>query len=89
MLNIVIFLLLHLVHVCVQQEYSELAELHVGCFKDNPESRDLDRRLSGDLNSIDKCIEACRNNYYRYAGITLSLYFYKLIHYLDVDHLYL
>ena len=53
-----------------QQEFGELADLHLGCFLDNPDARDLERRLSGDLNSIDKCIEKCRENYYKYAGET-------------------
>ena len=72
MWKIKLFLLLQFVNYCKLQEFGELADLHVGCYRDNPESRDLDKRLSGDLNSIDKCIEACTDNYYRYAGTTFK-----------------
>ena len=79
--TLLLLLTMHLLHSCLAKQQDtddpdgvasleELAELHEGCFQDNPESRDLERRMSGDLNSIDKCIKACSIGYYKYAGST-------------------
>ena len=64
-----VLILVTYLSVSLQQEDMEhLIDMHVGCFMDSPQARDLEKRLSGSLNTVEMCTKACRQLYFKYAG---------------------
>ena len=51
------------------QDFGDLIGMHVGCFLDNKETRDLEFQVPGQPNTIQLCIKECKKNFYLYAGI--------------------
>ena len=50
------------------QFFGDLIGLHVGCFLDNKETRDLEFQVPGQPNTNQLCIQECKKNFYMYAG---------------------
>ena len=68
-MRIQVLILVTYLSVSLQQEDMEhLIDMHVGCFMDSPQARDLEKRLSGTLNTVEMCTKACRQLYFKYAG---------------------